>query len=160
MTGDSLWCSVLLPLSYGQVTPLLLTISTHSYLLSGVKKDNRILDKSYGPLREKKNNGFLVATLWSGMTGNVKCILLIDGYEQICSVLHDIQLLFVFALSKHGYFPPKVSTTSAPVCVTTCLLLQISLSPSNSNNNLCHTWFSLLNIQFLSPRSSICLCTQ
>lgn len=44
----------------------------------------------------------------------------------IHSVLHEIQLLF--ALSKHGYFPAKVSTTSAPGCVITCQTLQVQRS--------------------------------
>lgn len=71
---------------------------------------------------------------------------------KIHSVLHEIQLLF--ALSKHSYFLAKVSTTSAPGCVITCLILQVQrsvpVSPCNSKNNLCLPWL-YLHIQTLAP---------
>lgn len=127
MTRDSSRCSVLPLLSYGQVTPLLLTISTHSHLLSGVKKDNRILDKAYGPLKVGKIMDFELQhseVLWLKMSSTFYSLMAMKN--QIRSVLGDIHLLC--ALSKHGYFPSKVSVTSAPSCVITCLILQVQKS--------------------------------
>lgn len=74
--------------------------------------------------QSKEKNGFLVVTLkWQGWKCQV--VLLTDGIK-IHSVLHEIQLLF--ALSKDGYFPAKVSAPSAPGCEITCLILQVQRS--------------------------------
>lgn len=76
--------------------------------------------------QSKEKNGFLAVTLkWH----NWKCqVVLLTDDIKIHSVLHEIQLLF--ALSKHGYFPAKVSAASAPGCEITCLILQVQRSLS------------------------------
>lgn len=81
---------------------------------------------SIQPSQSKEKNGFLAVTLkWHDWKCQV--VLLTDGIK-IHSVLHEIQLLF--ALSKHGYFPAKVSAASAPGCEITCLILQVQRSLS------------------------------
>lgn len=54
----------------------------------------------------------------------------------------------------NSYFLAKVSATSAPGCVITCLILQVQrslfVSPCNSKNNLCLPWL-YLHVQSLAP---------
>lgn len=93
---------------------------------------------------------------WSGTTGNVKCILLTDGYKDTLSApqnpvatciiqtwLFSSQSFYNFSSCLCNHLPNTVSAE------------KFFCSPCNSKNNLCLPWFSL-HIQTLSPPGSAC----